>query len=118
MRRRTADRVASITAYDQVEIGSFRFKGIVTGRAKRRTRLPPPVLTAHNSAIQSRVEAGACAHTPVRCFDGYPIPRGNSSRLSRLRVQLHFRMQCMLPQRRQAAMLTLAKHGVLGARQD
>src|SRR5262249_32583874 len=103
---------------DQIQVGAFRPKRIVTWFSKLRTGLPPSMLATHDARIKAVIEARASTHFALGGLNPHPIAIGDVACHRRLGVQLHFRMPRALAQTGQTTMLALAKKRVLDAGQD
>src|SRR5688572_11491777 len=74
-----ADRIGGVVADDEVEVRAIRTEGVITGGADLGTRLPPPMLRAHDVWCERVVQTSACADAAVGRFDVHPVARVNSS---------------------------------------
>src|SRR5690349_10907484 len=110
MRCCAAHRIERIRADDEVEVGALRSKRIVAWRFKSLAGLPPAMLADDDTRIETIVQPHAGAHAPLRRLDRYPVAVRKATLARRGRMQGNLRVEGMLAQARQCAVLRLAKH--------
>jgi len=113
--RRAADGVTSFAADKQIEVGSIGTERVIALLVNFFARLPPAVLAAYDTSIETFVDANASADTSLRGLDCHPIASGNASNLGRVRMEFNLWIPRVLAQTGQTTVLALAEKWVLRA---